>query len=341
MCLSTILVLVACKEKEVEMKRFESTFLGVFDTQTTVVGYAKDKEQYEEYSQFIYDRLNYYHKIYDKYNDYEGINNIKTINDNAGIGPVKVEQEVIDLLQFSIEAAEFSEGKINIAMGSVLEVWHDYRTEGVADPTTAKLPPMEVLEEKNNHTNIDDIIIDEEKSTVYLQDKEMRLDVGAIAKGYGTERVALEVQKEGFTSGMLSVGGNVRTLGPKADNGENWYVGIQNPDLESEEANIYILSIHQKSLVTSGDYERYYTVDGQRYHHLIDPVTLMPATYFKAVSIICKDSGMADALSTTLFNLPYEEGLALVETFEDTEAVWVMPDGEQRYSSGFEALVKQ
>jgi thiamine biosynthesis lipoprotein len=101
------------------------------------------------------------------------------------------------------------------------------------------------------------------------------------------------------------------------------------------------LNLENLSLVSSGDYERYYTVDGVRYHHIIDPNTLMPARYFKAVSIVTENSGLADALSTAIFNMPYEKGLQLIEDLEGTEALWVMPDGTMKYSSGFEALIKQ
>uniref|UniRef100_UPI0032609550 FAD:protein FMN transferase n=1 Tax=Clostridium sp. NkU-1 TaxID=1095009 RepID=UPI0032609550 len=112
---------------------------------------------------------------------------------------------------------------------------------------------------------------------------------------------------------------------------------IQNPDLDSDKKAIDTLNLDGYSLVSSGDYERYYIVDGMRYHHIINPDTLMPSAYFRAVSIVCRDSGWADALSTAIFNLPYEKGLALVEGMEDVEAMWVLPDSSIKTSSGYEA----
>ena len=338
--LSIMISLTACGAQE-KKTRYSAQFLELFDTVTTIVGYAKDEETFSEYAQLIYDSLKEYHKLYDKYHDYEGINNIKTINDNAGIAPVKVDQRIIDLLLFSLEAYEFSGGEVNIAFGAVLEVWHDYREAGTNDPEHAELPPMEVLEEKAKHTDINKLIIDEEASTVYLEDPEMSLDVGAIAKGYATEKVALITMQNGYMDGLLSVGGNVRSIGSREKKGEPWNVGIQNPDLESEEQYLYILNLQNLSLVSSGDYERYYTVKGKEYHHIIDPQTLMPADYFTAVSIVTEDSGLADALSTTIFNLPFEEGLNLIESLPDTEALWVMKDGEMKYSSNFKDLIKK
>jgi thiamine biosynthesis lipoprotein len=335
-----ILNLTACATVK-EQTRYQAQFLELFDTVTTIIGYSENKDDFSEFAQMIYDNLKELHELYDKYHDYEGINNIKAINDNAGIQPVKVDQRIIDMLLFSREAYELSGGRVNIAFGSVLEVWHDYREEGTEDPTVAKLPPMELLKEKSQHTDINKMIINEEESTVFLEDPEMSLDVGAIAKGYATERVAQIAIEKGYTNGLLSVGGNVRAIGSRAEKEKAWNVGIQNPDLESEDQYLYILNLEDLSLVSSGDYERYYTVDGKEYHHIIDPATLMPAEYFTAISIVTKDSGLADALSTSIYNMSYEEGLALIEDLPGTEALWVFKNGDMKYSSGFQALIKE
>lgn len=329
------------KTNDLELKRYQAQFLELFDTVTTIIGYSDTEEHFTELANMIHDDLQDYHELYDKYHDYEGINNIKTINDNAGIKPVKVDQRIIEMLQFSKEAYEISEGKVNVAFGAVLSVWHDYREEGTEDPTIAKLPPMELLQEKAKHINIEDMIIDEKNSTVYLQDPDMSLDVGAIAKGYATEQVAQLVIKAGYDNVLLSVGGNVRAVGKRAGQDGPWNVGIQNPEVDSDEKYLDILNIDNLSLVSSGDYERYYTVDGVEYHHIISPDTLMPSDYFTAVSIVCENSGLADALSTAIFNLPYEKGLQLIEGLPDTEALWVFDNGEIKYSSGFEALIKK
>lgn len=322
-----------------KQKRYQAQFLELFDTVTTIIGYAENKDKFTEFAQLVYDNLKLYHELYDIYDSYEGINNIKTINDNAGIAPVKVDQRIIDLLKFSEEAYKLSNGKVNIAFGAVLKVWHDYRTEGTENPEAAKLPPMDLLKEKAQHTDFDKVIINEEESTVYLEDPEMSLDVGAIAKGYATEQVVRIAKEKGFTNGLLSVGGNVRAFGSKGEAKEAWNVGIQNPDLESEDQYLYNLDMTDMSLVSSGDYERYYTVDGVEYHHIIDPETLMPAAYFTAVSIVCEDSGLADALSTSIYNMSYEEGLSLIETLPDTEVLWVFKDGSMKYTPGFEAML--
>jgi thiamine biosynthesis lipoprotein len=317
-------------------QRFHAEFLNLFDTVTEIVGYSKNKEEFTQIATDVHDELEIYHQLYDIYNDYDGIANIKTINDNAGKSPVKVDQKIIDMLELAGVAYEKTDGKINVAMGSVLTIWHDYRTKGIENPETAEVPPMDKLKEAALHTDFSKVLIDEEASTVYLEDPDMRLDVGAIAKGYATEQVARSLEAKGIDHVLLSVGGNIRAIGIRAD-GKPWKLDIQNPDLDSEKKAIDTLNLDGFSLVSSGDYERYYIVDGVRYHHIIDPETLMPAAYFRAVSIVCRDSGWADALSTAVFNLPYEKGLALVESLDDAEAIWVLPDSSIKTSSGYEA----
>ena len=330
--MSLIFTTVSCQRQP---EKYKASFLILFNTVTEVMAVTDTEEEFMEFAEFIRDTLNEYHQLYDKYNLYEDVNNIKTINDSAGIAPVKVDQKIIDMLLFSKEMYEMTDGKVNIALGSVLEIWHDYRNEGIDDPLNAKLPPMEELVAANAYTDINMVIIDEDNSTVYLPDEHMSLDVGAIAKGYATEMVVKEAVNKGYNNFLLSVGGNTRAMGLKGEKDDLWNVGIQNPDKSSHIPTIYTLSITDMSLVASGNYERYYTVDGKIYHHIIDPNTLMPADYFTAVSILTQDSGIADALSTAIYNLPYEEGLKLIEEFEGTEALWIFPNGERKFSESF------
>lgn len=312
-------------------KRYEASFLTLFDTVTTMVGYADSQETFTAQAQQIHDELLEYHQLYDIYNDYDGMNNLKTVNDNAGIAPVEVDARILDMLEFSRELYEETGGRVNVAMGGVLSLWHDAREAGIEDPANAYLPDQDALEEAARHADWSNVVIDEEAGTVYLADPDMSLDVGAIAKGYAVERVC-----ETAPAGMLiSVGGNVRATGPKPD-GSPWVVGIENPDGGDF---LHTLYVEDSSVVTSGDYQRYYLVDGQRYHHIIDPDTLYPATRWRSVSILCADSGLADGLSTALFTLSQEDGQKLLDAF-DAEALWMTQDGELLYSPGFQAAVR-
>ena len=321
-----------------ELTRFSANFFDVFDTQTTVIGYAKDQETFDEKVELIEEKLMEYHRLYDIYHTYDDINNLKTINDNAGMEPVLVDTEIINLLKMSREMYDLTSGRVNVAMGSVLEIWHNHREIGREYPEKATVPEMEALLEASEHMNIDNLIIDEEASTVYLKDSEMSLDVGGIGKGYAVQKTAEYAREIGLENALISVGGNTCALGVKQD-GTQWKIGIQNPDLESDEAHVAKVCVKDACVVTSGDYQRYYMVDDVKYSHIIDPDTLMPAAYFASVTIIAKDSGMADALSTGVYNMPLEEGMELISKLSDVEALWVQKDGELVYSEGFQAMI--
>lgn len=337
--LAILLLASGCGKKTT---RYQAEFLGVFDTVTTIVGYSESKEEFTALVGRIKDKLTEYHRLYDIYHSYKGVNNIKTINDNAGIAPVKVDKELISLLLFAKKQYAVTEGKINIALGPVLRIWHDYREKGISDPLSAELPPRNLLEQAARHTDIEGMIIDTKASTVYLSDPRMRLDLGAVAKGYAVERTARYFENQGVSSLLFSVGGNVRAIGGKPEkNGmEPWNIGIKNPDKESKEPELCSVLILGYSVVSSGSYERYYTVNGTRYNHIIDPSTLNPASYFKDVTIICRDSGLADALSTAVFLMPLEMGKKFVEGLKGVEAMWVMDTGKLVYSKGFKSFLK-
>ena len=321
-----------------EKQKFTKTYLDYFDTASTIVGYDYSQEAFDEKCAVIEAELDRFHKLYDIYNHYEGVTNVYDINNEAANAPVEVHEDIIALFEFCREMYDLSKGKTNYAMGAVLRIWHNYREDGNYNYATAEVPPMEMLEEAAKHCNIDDIIIDKENSTVFFADPMLKVDVGAIGKGYATERIAKALEEMGTDNYTLNIGGNIRTIGTKGD-GTGWVAGIQNPDLTSEQTFILRVSFSDLALVTSGSYQRYYYVGETKYHHIIDPETFFPKDDFAAVSILTPDSGVADALSTACFNLSLEEGLEIIESMENTEAMWVEPDGTIHFSSGFEALV--
>ena len=342
--ISLLISISACSnESNSGYTKYSYEFLGTFDTVIQIMGYAKNADEFEVMAEICKDRFIELNKLYDIYHDYDGINNIKSINDNAGIKPVEVQQEIIDLLVFSKEWHGKTNGKCNIAMGSVLSIWHDYREKGINNPEEAEIPPLEILKEAMKFTDINKVIINDDNNSVYLEEKNMRLDVGAVAKGYATEIVANELINKGYTSFIISSGGNVRTVGEPMDRSrKKWGIGIQDPDgnpNDPNEPSLDILYINDQSLVTSGDYQRQYEVDGKMYHHLIDPDTLMPAEYFRSVSIVANDSGIADFMSTTIFLTPYEEGRRLLENL-GIDAIWVMKDGTVQATGNARKVMK-
>ena len=315
-------------------QKFNKVYYDYFDTVSTIVGYEETQAEFDEKCEFIEKELKRYHELYDIYHSYSGVTNFYTMNKEAAKAPVRVDPDIIALLKFGREVYDITLGKTNFAMGSVLSIWHEYRDLGNYDPLAAALPTMEELRAAAQHCDIEDVVIDEEAGTVFYADPLLRLDVGAIAKGYATERITQDLIKMGANNYALNIGGNIRTIGAKSGGG-GWVAGIQNPDLTSSETYLLKVSLAGKALVTSGSYQRYYYVDNVRYHHIIDPETLMPKDTFVSVSILNEDSGMADALSTACFNLSLEDGMALIASLPDTEAMWVEPDGREHYSEHF------
>ena len=326
------LFLTGCADPEPQQKQYTATFLDVFDTVTTIVGRSDTQEDFEAVAQIVHDELLFYHRLFDIYNTYDGISNLKTVNDQAGIAPVTVDETIIQLLLDCKAYYTATDGRVNAFMGSVLQLWHEARNDGLDDPVHAYLPDADALAAAASHTDPNAVIIDEAASTVYIADPQLRLDVGAIAKGWAAQQVT----KNAPTGLLISVGGNVCATGPKDASGTPWVVGIQDPDGGDYLHTLYVTG---GSIVTSGDYQRAYAVDGTVYHHIIDPDTLYPSLYWRSVTIVCEDSALADALSTALFLLPLEEGQQLLTTM-GAEAMWVNARGEIFYSPGFQKLIR-
>ncbi|MBM6966194.1 FAD:protein FMN transferase [Massilimicrobiota timonensis] len=348
--LSMMMIMTGCSKKYELMSHY---ITGPFDTITTYMSYVSSEDEFNEQCDYIEEQLNYYDQLFDKYNTYNGMNNLKTINDNAGKKAIEVDQPLIDLLNLSIERNRKISSKVNIAFGSVINIWHDYREEAESHDGVGTVPSDEELENANQHTSIDSIEIDEKKKTVYINDALASIDVGATAKGYAIELIKDGLIEMGVDNFLLSGGGNVASHGQRKiqkegefyldDCADKFCVGIESPqdgnyaasadDPDSE--NEAVLVVQGESIVTSGDYQRFYQdVNGVRYHHLIDPETLYPAVHFRSVSIITEDSGLADFLSSAVFLMEYEEGLKLVNSLDGVEAIWLLEDGKIKMSDG-------
>ena len=344
LCLS---LLAGCASKKKELTRYSTVFYDVFDTVTQVIAYCESEEEFNTQMDALHADLITYNQLYDIYSDYPGVTNVKTINDNAGSAPVEVDDRILSMLELADQMYQTTNGKLNIAMGSVLNIWHNYREAAEAAETDAdnKLPTMEELEAAAQHCDINNVIIDADAKTVYLADPEMLLDVGSVGKGYAVEMAAQAAEARGLKSALISVGGNLRAIGTKPD-GSQWSGGVENPWNASDvytASSSYVSGVNMSdmALVTSGNYQRYYVVDGVRYHHLIDPATLWPAAYFNGVSVLAPDSGVADCLTTGLFCQPLEDGMKIVESLDGVEAMWCTPDQQVITSSGWDSHLKK
>lgn len=323
--------LMSCKtEKELTLMNNTNLNCG-FDTFCRLDAYVSSEDEFNTYYNTMVDDFRYYHELFDIYNNYDGVNNIKTINDNAGKKTIEVDQNIIDLINLAKEISELSDGAFDITSGSLLKVWHNYRDEGKDlnnDGYYGNTPSIEELEAAASYRGYDHIIVDDDNNTVYIDDENISLDVGGIGKGYAVEKVAQHLESIGLKYGSVNGGGNQRIVNTKPD-GSGFNVGIQNPRGENSSIIAVLKNQSNKAVVTSGDYQNYYIAkDNIVYSHIIDPSTLFPANHYYSVTIAIDDSGLADCLSTALFVLDYNEGLSLIEKIKekydkDIIVVWI------------------
>lgn len=225
------------------------------------------------------------------------------INRQAGIRPVKVDMELLDLIKRSKKISELTQGAFDITFGSIdKKIWH-------FDGTMTELPDSNLAQEAVKLINYRDIILDEEAQTVFLKRSGMRIGFGAIGKGYAAEKAKALLQAKGVKAGVINAGGDLTVWGDQP-NGTPWTIGIANPDNKLDAFSY--LEISNRAVVTSGNYEKYVEIGGKRYTHIIDPRTGYPVSGLKSVTIIGPNAELADALATSVFVLGREVGLDLI-----------------------------
>lgn len=344
--LLAVSLLGGCTQKEVSSTRittYSNTSIDeVFDTVYSYTEYTDSQEAGKKHFNDSLELLKYCNRLFDIYNVYDGVNNLRTINENAGIQPVEVDPLIIDLLDRAKQFFDMSDGEFDITEGSLLQVWHRYRETGIAlnqDGQNAPVPEYDELYEASLKSGWDRIVIDHDAKTVFITEKGISLDVGGIAKGYAAELAAKQEMEDGMNAGFINVGRNIRLVGMKPD-GKNWVIGIADPSGTYADGIVTITVDEPLSIVTSGDYERYYIGDdGNRYAHIVDPSTLYPSTLYRSVSILTQDSGDADCLSTALFTMTIEEGTKLIEAYEQStgnpvHVIWVMETDKKQTDNG-------
>lgn len=310
---------------DVEPEPNSRIFYGCFDTVSVIYDYSNmEEDEFSRLSKNIEAAANHYHKLFDAYTEYDGINNIATLNRLAGKGKVEVDRAIIELLLFSRKMYDKTDGAVNFALGSVTYLW-----KTLPSSEEKRIPTDIELTEAGKHTNPDSVIIDTEGGTVEITDSLLRIDVGAIAKGYIAELIKKELKELGHSGIFLDFGGNLCAVGSKPD-GKAWEGAIRNPLYPDSSNEPYVreTTILDDSLVTSGVYERYFIINGVRYHHIINPKTMKPENSYLSVSVQTTDSGVADALSTAIFNMDFDTAEKFVIYYEEKiEVTLVFPDG--------------
>ena len=260
----------------------------------------------------IFEEIDYiyseYHKLTDKYNEYDDVINIYYLNevlkDNEEI---EIDPKLSKLINIGLEYYDKTEGYLNIASSNLIDVWKNYieKKEGIP----------EEFELNNANINIKDISLEKNK---YKKQNNIKIDLGAFTKGYITELVGNYLEEQEIDKYLIDAGGNIK-VGNNYKK-DNYTIGVQNP-IETKKVFIK-LNINNLSVVTSGDYQRYYEYNGVRYNHIINPFTKYPSNNFKSVTVISKDSFLADIYSTYLFLVDLEKGKEIVKNNDDIEVIW-------------------
>nr|WP_207794460.1 FAD:protein FMN transferase [Clostridium botulinum] len=317
------LVFVGCNSKSEEPVSRETYLMG---TIINIKAYGKNADKAVQAS---VDKIS---DIENKMSLNISTSEINKINKNAGIAPVKVSKNTFDVVKASLIYSEKTKGSFDITVEPLVSLW------GIGTDK-ARIPSKDETSNALKLINYKDVIINEKESTVMLKRKGQAIDLGAIAKGYTADELKKVLLNYNVSSAFLSLGGNVYVLGNKPDK-TPWKIGVQNP-LEPRGDYLGIVSVSDKSVVTSGNYERFFERNGKRYHHIFDTKTGYPAEKgLISVSIISDKSIDGDALSTSVYTLGLDEGKKLIESLNNVEAVFVTKDKKVYITSGLKDTFK-
>ncbi len=244
------------------------------------------------------------------------------INKNAGIQPVKVNDELLRLIVRSKKVGQLTNGIFDISFASLDKVWQ-------FDGSMKSIPDEEDVSKSVAKINYQNIQVDENAGTVFLKEKGMKIGFGGIGKGYAANRCKQVMIEMGIESGVVNAGGDLITWGAQK-NGKDWTIGIVDP--ARKESALSYLKISDMAVVTSGNYERFIEFEGKKYCHIINPKTGWPAEALNSVTIVCPDAELADALATSVFIMGVDEGLALVNQLKDVEC-FIIDDQDQLHHS--------
>lgn len=254
------------------------------------------------------------------------------VNNNAGIKPVKVSADTYNIIKKGLEYSSLTNGSFDITIGPLVKLW----SIGLPE---AKVPTIEEIKEKIQYINYNDVELNNSEKTVFLKKPGMIIDLGGIAKGYTADVIAQTLKDEGVEKAIIDLGGNIYALGEKAEN-TLWRIGIQNPDQTRGEI-VGSINVKDKSIVTSGIYERFIEQDGVKYHHILSPKSGYPYdNEIAGVTIISDKSIDGDALSTSVFSMGITKGLEFINSLPDTEAIFITKDHKIYLTEGSKEIFK-
>lgn len=251
------------------------------------------------------------------------------VNKRAGKSSAVVGGDLFSVVRVALEISHLSDGAFDITVGSLIRLWDRCRKEG-------RVPSRQEMTESLDLVGFRDLEIDEQKESLFLKREGMEVVLGGIAKGYAVDQAVRVLQDRGYRNFIVNAGGDLRTEGTKF--GAPWVVGIQDPRDKSKMRAT--MELTESAVATSGDYERFFIVDGVRYHHILDPLTGFPARKCRSVTILHNEVIWADALATATFVLGPERGMALVEKLPDAEVLIIDSSGKATVSSGMRERIE-
>lgn len=288
----------------------------IMGTQVTVELWHDSPQIRQDCSERVFIEM---HRIDDLMSPYKSSSEISFINNNAAMAFIGISEEMSALIKQSLEFSRLSDGAFDISFASI-GYRYDYRNQ--------RQPSDRFI---NQHlASLDYRHIRLKGNKIKFDNSGVRIDLGGIAKGYAVDRAVEIVRECGIKEAMISAGGDSRILGKKR--GKPWIIGIQHPRKPDDLA--ILLPLSDTAISTSGDYQRFFMVDGKRIHHIINPATGQSANQNWSTTVTGPDALTTDALSTTIFVLGAEKGLALIETLEGIDAIIIDKYGKVHYSSG-------
>lgn len=325
-----------------QIERFtNSTITAGFNTEFRLIGLTNSKRDFDRQFELFKSTITDLNQHFDRYAAYEGVSSLYTVNQMAGIAPVKVDPRVIELLKISKTMYDLSDGIFDVTAGAIFEIWHEYREEAKMNGGLGPTPDLDRLAIAAECIGWDLIEIDEVNSTIFITKSCASLDLGGIAKGYAADKATQAIEEAGLTRALISAGlSSINLLGLKEED-KPWNIGVAN-GVENIEMPFNV------AISTSGiDQQNYVDENGVFYHHLVNPKTQLPVNHFRSVVVVSEDATIGDTLSTILFLKTLEEGKAFLERLQAAYpnqffgAVWVFDENSRPDASLLETKASQ
>ena len=320
---TVVLVFSGCQTSPVLIKRSQM----LMGTLVDVTAVAPDKAVAQEAATAALEEIKRLEKLL---STWISTSELSQINTAAGRNPVRVSPESMGVIERSLEIAGLTEGAFNIAVGPAVNAWNVSK-EG-------RIPSLKELNALRPLIDLSQVKLDHDSRTVYLGRRGMEIDIGGIGKGYAADQAIVVMQASGATAGVVALSGDIETFGRMPDN-QRFVFGIQHPRKEHGQL-LARIELENEAVSTAGDYQRFFEVNGIRYHHILDPKTLQPSRASQSVTVFAKEGVVADGLDTGIFVMGREKGMALIESLLGVEGIIVDSDGKVWVSSGLKGRLQ-